>query len=142
MLFSNRNVQPPYLLFDNVQIQFVDYNKHLGLTFSSNGKWHDHINNMSKSAFKLLGMMRSLKFRLKRESLNQIYISFLRPIVEYASAVWDNCTMKEKETLDKVQIEAARIVSGVTRSITLSNLYKEIGWLTLDRRIPWLVQTY
>ena len=59
-------------------------------------------------------MMRSLKFRLKRESLNQIYISFFRPILEYVLAVWDNCTMKEKETPEKVQNEAARIVSGVT----------------------------
>ena len=58
----------------------------------------------------------------------------MRPILEYASAVWGNSTMKEKETLQKVQIEAARIVSGVTRSITLSNLYKEISWLTLDDR--------
>ena len=104
VLFSNRNVQIPYLLFDNVQIQFVDYHKHLGLTFSSNGKWHDHINNISKSASKLLGMMRSLKLRLKREPLNQISISFFRPILEYASAVWDNCTMKEKETLEKFKL--------------------------------------
>ena len=58
----------------------------------------------------------------------------MRPILEYASAVWDNGTMKEKETLQKVQIEAARIVSGVTRSITLSNLYKGISWLKLDDR--------
>jgi len=33
-----------------------------------------------------------------------------------------------------MQIEAARIVSGVTRSITLNTLYNEIGWLTLDDR--------
>jgi len=31
-----------------------------------------------------------------------------------------------------MQIEAARIVSGVTRSISLNTLYKAIGWLTLD----------
>ena len=31
-----------------------------------------------------------------------------------------------------MQIEAARIVSGVTRSISLTTLYKAIGWLTLD----------
>ena len=27
VLFSNRNVQPPYLLFDNEQIQYIDYRK-------------------------------------------------------------------------------------------------------------------
>jgi len=34
-----------------------------------------------------------------------------------------------------MQIEAARIVSGVTRSIRLNTLYNEIGWPILhDRR--------
>ena len=33
-----------------------------------------------------------------------------------------------------MQIEAARIVIGVTRSISLNTLYTEIGWLTLDDR--------
>ena len=35
MLFTNKNVQPPNLLFNDVQIQFVDSHKHLGLTLSS-----------------------------------------------------------------------------------------------------------
>ena len=33
-----------------------------------------------------------------------------------------------------MQIEAAIIVSGVTRSISLNTLYNEIGWSTLDDR--------
>ena len=37
-----------------------------------------------------------------------------------------------------MQIEAARIVSGVTRSIRLNTLYNEIGWPILhDRRNLW-----
>ena len=38
MFCSNRNVQPPDFLFNNVQFQFVDYHKHFGLNFSRNGK--------------------------------------------------------------------------------------------------------
>ena len=81
---------------------------------------------------------------LKRSSLNQICISFLRPVLEYASVVWDNCTVREKESLEKNQNEAARIVTGVTRSISLENLYREIGWLTLSDRRKYrkLVLTY
>ena len=63
MLFTNKNVQPPNLLFNNVQIQFVDSHKHLGLTLSSNARWSEHINNILNSASKLLGIMRKLKFR-------------------------------------------------------------------------------
>ena len=76
-----------------------------------------------------------LKFKLKRESLSQIYISFLRPVLEYASVVWNNCIEKDKEYLEKIQLKAARIVSGLTRSASLTNIYIERNWwLSLDNR--------
>ena len=78
--------------------------------------------------------MRMLKFKLRRKTLNQIYISYLRPIIEYASIVWDNCTIYEQDKLDKIQYEAARIVTGLTRSVSLERLIKEIGWLSLTER--------
>ena len=88
--------------------------------------------------------MRKLKLSVRRKTLNQIYVLFLRPILEYSSVVWDNCTQYEKDRLEKVQIEAARIVTGTTRYITLNNLYKEIGWLTLEdrRKFQKLVLTF
>ena len=79
--------------------------------------------------------MRLLKFKLKRKTFNQIYYSYLRPIIEYASIVWDNCTHYEKDLLEKIQFDAARTVTGLTRSVSLNNLLKEIGWVSLaDRR--------
>ena len=71
MHFTNTNVQSPDLLFNNVPIQFVTNHKHLGLTLSSNGKWREHINNITQSSNKILGIMRSLKFR---EILSTKYI--------------------------------------------------------------------
>ena len=70
-----------------------------------------------------------MKFTVKRNTLNQFYISFLRPILEYSSVVWDNCSTYEKDRLERMQLEAARIVT--TRSICTITLYNEIGWLTL-----------
>ena len=34
----------------------------------------------------------------------------------------------EKYKLDKIQNEAARIATGATKLVSLTNLYKEIGW--------------
>lgn len=135
ILFSNSNVNNPLLYFDNVPITFVQEHKHLGLTFSHDGKWHTHINNILSSASKMLGVMRSLKFKLHRKTLNQLYFSYLRPLVEYASIVWDGCTVYEQQQLERFQYEAARIVTGLTRSVSIENLMSEIGWLSLyDRR--------
>ena len=51
---------------------------------------------------------------------------------------------EKKNPSKKNQNEAARIVTGVTRSISLENLYREIGWLTLSdrRKYQKLVLTY
>ena len=45
ILFSINNVNKPNLYFDQVPVTFVAEHKHLGLTFSRDGKWHAHINN-------------------------------------------------------------------------------------------------
>ena len=45
--------------------------------------------------------MRKLKCLLERDSLQIIYTSFIRPILEYADIVWDNCTQYEPNALEK-----------------------------------------
>ena len=50
-----------------------------------------------------------LKFKLDRKSLEIIYTTFIRPILEYGDVIWDTCTQYEKQELDKIQTEAAKI---------------------------------
>ena len=64
--------------------------------------------------------MRKLTFVLDRKSLQTIYFSFIRPLPEYADVVWDNCTQYEADELEKIQIEAAHIVTGATRFVSLN----------------------
>ena len=123
----------PQLVFDNIPINFVDSHKHLGVTLSSNGQWHSHVENIKNSASKILALMRKLKYSISRNALNQMYMSYLLPVVEYALVVWDGCS-ELSQTLQKIQNEAARLVTGLTRSVSLKNLYKECGWLTLSQR--------
>ncbi|XP_052275100.1 uncharacterized protein LOC127874668 isoform X1 [Dreissena polymorpha] len=125
-------------MFGNVPVTFVDEHKHLGLTLSSDGKWNNHINNIMTSASKILGVMRKVEYKLSRKCLNQIYFTHLRPLLEYACVVWDGCTLYDKELLEKIQNEAARIVSGLTRSVSLRNLYTEVKWPSLEKRRSYL----
>ena len=78
--------------------------------------------------------MRKLKFKLDRKSLQTIYFTFIRPILEYADVVWNNCTQYEINELDKIQNEAARIVTGATKLVSINSLIKETGWETLLTR--------
>ena len=40
----------------------------------------------------------------------------------------------KKSDLEKIQLEAARIVTGTTKLISLTNLYKETCWDKLQKR--------
>ena len=62
----------------------------------------------------MIGIMRKPKFVFSRRALNQIYITYVRPILEYSSVVWDGCTIEQRNSLEKLQNEAARIVNGLT----------------------------
>ena len=135
MIFSGRNLPyEPVFHFENTRIEIVKEHKHLGLTFQSNGKWTEHINSLIKSASKLIGMLRKIKYLLKRESLATLYISFIRPILEYASEVWDNCSNTDSDRLEKVQLEAARIITGLPIYASKTSLYYETGWEPLETR--------
>ena len=36
--------------------------------------------------------MRKLKYSISRNALNQMYMSYMLPVVEYASVVWEGCS--------------------------------------------------
>ena len=72
------------------------------------------------------------KFLLDRKSLETINISFIRPILEYGDAVWDNCTQQEEPDIEKIKIEAARIIAGTTKVVSIHSLYEETDWKTLE----------
>ena len=62
-------------MFEDVLVNFVESNKHLGLTLSSNAKWHVHRENIITSVSKLLGIMRAVKYKLSRKALNNTCIN-------------------------------------------------------------------
>ena len=63
-----------------------------------------------------------------------IYFCFILPLLEFADVVWNNCTQYESNELDKIQTEAARIVTVVTKLASIDSLHTETGWKTLGSR--------
>ena len=63
-----------------------------------------------------------------------MYLTFIRPLLEYASEVWDGCTCQETDMLEKVQLHASRIVTGLPIISSTESLYSETGWEPLSSR--------
>ena len=110
----------------------VTSHKHLGFFLFNDGSWDIHVGKSIEKAWKRIEIMRHLKTRLDRFSLQIIYFSFIRPILEYGDVVWDNFSQGLKDQLNKVENEAARIVTGCTRLVAIRDLYQESGWETLS----------
>ena len=119
---------------ENQQITETDSHKHLGIYLSNDCTWHKHIDFVKEKAWKRINIMRKLKFEIDRKSLEIMFFTFIRPLLEYASVVWDNCTQYEKAELDKIQNEAARIVTGTTKLVSIQALYEDTKWETLEER--------
>ena len=70
-------------------LESVTSAKYLGLTFTNKLQWDQHINCITSKANKTLGFLRR---NLKIPSIRikeQAYFTLARPLVEYASTVWD-----------------------------------------------------
>ena len=52
----------------------------------------------------------------------------------YAGVIWDNITKYDEQELENIQLEAARIVTGSTKLVSINALYIETGWETLKAR--------
>ena len=72
-----------------------------------------------------VNIIKRLKFFLGRKSLTHIYITMIRPILEYGCILYDNCTRQESELLESVQYKAARVCI---------KLLQELGWCSLSIR--------
>ena len=137
LLFTRKinRVFHPTLYLSDVPIKEVSAHKHLGLYFSERCDWQSHIDYIQEKAWCRINFLRQLKFTLNRKSLEKVYFTFIRSLLEYADVVWDNCTQQQSNALEKIQLEAGRIVSGTTKLVEINKLYAELGWIKLsDRR--------
>ena len=101
---------------------------HLGVTLSSDAKLNNHIENIILSVSRHLGILRKLKYRLSRQNLEKLYLVYIRPIFQYSCEIWDNCGVCYSTKLEKLQLDAARIVTG------LPIFTNTTGWATLSSR--------
>ncbi|KAI8515244.1 hypothetical protein Bbelb_078350 [Branchiostoma belcheri] len=109
--------------------------KYLGVTITNNLTWSTHIGNIVNKASKTLGFLRrNLKACPKR--IREIaYFTLVRPIVEFASPVWDPHIVKDINRLEQVQRRAARWVSQrFRRTSSVNNMLEELQWIPLRER--------
>ena len=98
--------------------------KLLGVTISNELKWDTHVSNIVKQANVSLSMFKLLnEFNCPRKHSLRVYLSFIRPLLEYACPVWHSQLSNElSDKIESVQKRSLRIIYKKAKFHTLSSL--------------------
>ena len=132
-LKQNKGAHPKLYLHDT-PVTEVSKHKHIGLWIENNLSWHEHISDISTKAEKRLNLLKQMKFKLSRKTLEKLYFCFVRPILEYGDVVWHGASHSDLNKLDIIQVQALRLVSGAPFRSNIDSLYNELGWQNLHER--------
>ena len=69
-----------------------------------------------------------------QKTLRTVYESTVRPHLEYGSTAWSTATKTSLQTVDKVQNQALRIITGAMKSTPIAAMEEVTGIQSLEKR--------
>ncbi len=115
MHIGYRNPQFRYFV-QGTHLDEVDSVRDLGIQFSSTLKFSDHVSLIVKKAITHVNMIYLAFYSKNLVFLTQMFKTFVRPVLEYASPVWSPYLHKDIDALEKVQIYFTRRLPGISGS--------------------------
>ena len=113
---------------------FVDSYKDLGVTIDSGLKFHAHVNAViGKAGAMINNLLRSTVCR-SVEFMLTLYVSHIRPIIEYGSCVWNVGYLEDERRIERLQRKWTREIDGLTGLDYVSRL-KKIGLYSIKGRL-------
>ena len=136
MVVTNRYVPLDYapLQLNSVLLEKVTHFKQLGVYFDEKMTWEAHINHISTIANKKIGLIWKVSLQFPRKCAETIYTNYVRPVLDYGCAVYDNCSRYLTNKLEGVQRNAAVACTRAFRRTPTSSLLTELGWCSLEVR--------
>ena len=116
-------------------IEPVEEAKYLGVTINNKLNWNSHINNICQKANNTLNFINRNFKTCPQKIKEQLYTSYVRPLVEFSGSVWDVHTKINIDQIERVQRRAARFVkSSYGRDQSVTCMIEELGWPLLRER--------
>jgi len=83
----------------------------------------------------------SVELLTRARKFELCYVIIRKLSAEFGMKIFSNLTQPEEDDLDKIQLEAARIICGETELVSINNLYSETGLepLSIRRRTHRLI---
>ena len=147
ILFSvkrNSPIHPP-IFYNGTEVKRVLTYKHLGLIFDPKLSFYSHIDEISATARKGIGLIKHLRPYLPVSSLEQIYKMRIRSLFDYCDYIFHIPALNNNsstdinlnyvmDSLESLQYQAAIAVTGTWKGTNRDKIYDQLGWETLHNR--------
>ena len=136
MIFSKKLVKTdhPPLILNGRQIEKVSSHCQLGIVLHEGMQWNDHVNKICEKAGQRLSAMTRIANKIDNQTKLSIYLSFIRPTLEYGCAIFDNLSQEMAHTLESTQRRAALMITSAYKCTKNDNLLNELGLSPLSER--------
>ena len=142
VIFSHKHCNPrknpktphPPLTFNNIPVDRRSSTKHLGVILDERLSFREHVNEAIEKAKKGIALMKFLSNKVSASVLELTYIMYVRPHLDYGDVIYHNQNSNSMELLEKVQYQAALLVSKCWKGTSKRKLYNELGWEALAQR--------
>ena len=122
-------------------LERVEHAKMLGVTISNNLTWSKHVDNIVSIAGKRVYML----YQLKRAGISQldlvkIYVSVIRPVLEYACPVWS--TNLPKYLSDAIEMIQKRVLRSIYPGLHYDDILVLVSLQSLKKRRDDICKAY
>ena len=127
------------LHLNGVQINQVKETKLLGVILRDDLSWKSNTEHIIKKAYKRMIILKRLyQFGIPRQDLTEIYILYIRSVLEQSSVIWHGAlTVGETKDIERVQKVALRLILKEDYTSYKASL-QITGLLTLEDRRKFL----
>ena len=108
---EDQSVSNVDIILDETKLKRVDKTKFLGVTIDENLSWKNHIDGITKTISRNIGMINKLKFIIPDRILHTLYCTLVLPYINYGILIWRKACKTYLEKIHKLQNWAVRIIS-------------------------------
>ena len=108
---EDQSVSNVDIILDKTKLKRVDKTKFLGVTIDENLSWKNHIDGITKTISRNIGMINKLKFIIPERILRTLYCTLVLLYINYGILIWGKACKAYLEKIHKLQKWAVRIIS-------------------------------
>ena len=120
-----------------------DMERDLGVMFTTNLKWKNQVITAANKANQMLGRIKKSFAHFDCKLLRNLYLTFIRPFLEFAVPVWSPILKSDCNLIERVQHGTTKLIPSI-RNLSYEDRLKALDLTTLvvRRQRGDLIQLY